>query len=427
MVLALYRERWYGTATEVFKMQMSFRQVSLRLFVGLVLLCATTAMIAQVEQATIVGTLRDTSGAVVEDATVTVVNSGTGERHVTKSDDRRNYLVPALNIGSYELTVEQKGFSTRTVSGITLIVNQVARIDVELEVGQITQRVTVNASAAVVQTDDATISQFISSQAITELPIPANRNLFRLALMGAGMSPGAPSSVTTTSFGPGFGIAAYGQKVQDNWIVLDGAPLKTVMHGEVRMRPSVEALVEFRVEAGYYNADLGTQSGAQIISAIRPGSNAFHGTLFEFLRNSILDAKNFFQSTAVPKLPLRRNNFGGVLSGHIIRNKLFFTTNYEGYIERTSNQAFAVYPTDAMKAGDLSVPYYKPGTIRDALNGGVPFANNLIPASRIAPESQKLSQFFPEPNLPGLFTGTNNYSGKTIDRKSTRLNSSHRL
>jgi len=194
------------------------------------------------------------------------------------------------------------------------------------------------------------------------------------------------------------------------------------MHGEVRMRPSVEALEEFRVEAAYYNADLGTQSGAQIISAIRPGSNTFHGTVFQFLRNDVLDARNFFENPASPKKPLRRNNFGAVLSGRIIRDKLFFTTNYEGYIERSSSQAFGVYPTDAMKQGDLTAPFFHAGgnpnnplmPIRDALNSDAPFPNNQIPSNRIVTQSQKLMQYFLEPNLLGPFTGSNNYSGQTI-------------
>jgi hypothetical protein len=286
-------------------------QISLGLFAGFILLSAAAPMIAQVEQATIVGTVTDKSGAVVGGAAVTVSNKGTGLHRTTKTDDRGNYQVPALDIGSYEVSVEQKGFSKQTVSGIRLIVNQVDRVDVQLQIGQVAQETTVSANAALVQTDDATISQFINQKEITELPIPANRNLFRLALIGGGMSPGPASSVTTSGFGPGFGVAAYGQKVHDNWIILDDAPLKTAMHGEVRMRPSVEALQEFRVEAGFYNADLGTTSGAQIISAIRPGSNQFHGTVFEFLRNDILDAKNFFEAPTLPKQPLRRNISAG--------------------------------------------------------------------------------------------------------------------
>jgi len=250
--------------------------MSLRIFAFLAILGAPLS--AQVEQATILGTVTDSSGDVVPGAPVTVLNSGTGERRATRSDDRGNYQVPALNIGAYEVIVEQPGFRKQTVSGITLVVNQMARIDVKLEVGQVTQELTVKADAQLVQTDDATVSQLINSQEIRELPIPAHRNMFRLALMGGGMSRGPASSVTTSGFGPGSGIAAYGQKVHNNWIILGGAPLRTAMHGEVRMRPSVEALEEFRVEAAYYDADLGTQSGAQIISAIRPGLTIGTGT-----------------------------------------------------------------------------------------------------------------------------------------------------
>ncbi|MDQ2900236.1 MAG: hypothetical protein M3Y07_10590, partial [Acidobacteriota bacterium] len=181
-------------------------------------------------------------------------------------------------------------------------------------------------------------------------------------------------------------------------------------------------LEEFKVEAGFYQADLGVESGAQIISAIRPGTNAFHGTLFEFLRNDVLDAWNFFENPSLPKKPLRRNNFGAVISGRIIRDKLFFTTNYEGYIERSSAQAFAVYPTDALRQGNLSDPFFHAGfnpngpltPIRDVLNGGTPFPNNQIPASRISPQAMKLLQFLPEPNVPGAFTGSNNYTGQTL-------------
>ena len=133
------------------------------------------------------------------------------------------------------------------------------------------------------------------------------------------MSRGPRSSVTTSGFGPGYGIAALGQKMHNNNIILDGAPLRTGIHGMVRMRPSVEAIQEFRVEAGWYNAEYGTQSGAQIITSIRPGTNEFHGTLFHFFRAEELDARNFFENPNLPKRPLTRNTFGGVISGPIVR------------------------------------------------------------------------------------------------------------
>jgi len=392
-----------------------------RIFALSLFLVASLPLSAQVEQATILGAVTDNTGSVAG-ATVTVRNIGAGECRATRTGDRGNYQAQALNIGVYEVSVEHAGFRKETVSGIAIGVNQMACIDVKLEVGAVTQELTVKADAPLVQTDDATVSQLINQRDIRELPIPANRNIFHLALMGAGVSPGPPSTVTTSGFGPGFGIAAFGQKVHNNWIILDGAPLRPAIHGAVRMRPSVEALQEFKVEAGFYQADLGTESGAQIISAIRPGTNEFHGTLFEFLRNDVVDARNFFEDPTQPKRRLRRNNFGAVVSGRILRDKLFFTTNYEGYIERSSIQAFAVYPTYAMKQGDLTAPFFHVGgnlnnpltPIKDALNGGAPFPNNQIPASRISPQSQKLLQFFPEPNLGTAFTGSNDYTGQTI-------------
>jgi hypothetical protein len=390
--------------------------------VAILLGMAVVPVMAQVERATILGTVTDNSGSVVQAVAVTVRNIGTDERRTTKTNERGDYEVPALNIGTYEVSVEHPGFRRALVSGSELVVNQRVRIDAQLQLGAVTQELTVQGAAPLVQTDEATESQLINQREITDLPIPANRNMFRLALMSAGMSRGPASTVTTSGFGPGFGIAAMGQKVHNNWIILDGAPLATAIHGAVRMRPSIEALEEFKVESGLYSAEFGTESGAQIISAIRPGSNQFHGTLFEFLRNDELDAKNSFENPLQPKQPLRRNNFGTVVSGPIIRDKLFFPANYEGYIERVSSQAFAVYPTDRMRRGDLTEPFFHAGLdpasalapVLDPLTGQ-PFPNNQIPSSRIAPQAQKLMQFFPEPNFGGaLFNGSNSYTGTAL-------------
>jgi len=389
--------------------------------VAILLATAVVPAVAQVERATILGTVTDHTGSAVQGAAVTVRNIGTDEQRMTKTNERGDYETPALNIGTYEVSVEHQGFRKYVVSGIELVVNQRARIDAQLQLGAVTQEMTVEGVAPLIQTDDATVNQLINQREITELPIPANRNLFRLALMSAGMSRGPASTVTTSGFGPGFGIAAMGQKVHNNWIMLDGAPLRTAIHGAVRMRPSVEALEEFKVESGFYSAEFGTESGAQIISAIRPGSNQFHGTLFEFMRNDKLDARGFFENPLQPRQPLRRNNFGAVVSGRIIRDKLFFTTNYEGYIERISAQAFAVYPTDRMKQGDLTEPFFRSGMnptgaltpVLDPLTNQ-PFPDNQIPVSRIAPQSLKLMQFFPAPNFgSSLFNGSNNFSGTT--------------
>jgi hypothetical protein len=372
-------------------------------------------------QSSILGTVTDDSGAAVPKASITVTNTGTQQKRSVVSGETGTYEVTALEVGSYEVSAEAPGFRKIQVRGITLEVNQRARVDVKLQIGEVTQQVEVQAGALAVQTDDATISTVIDAAKIRELPIPGNRNLFRLALLAPGMSRGPASSVTTSGFGPGFGIAAMGQKVHNNAILLDGAPLKTSIHGSVRMRPSVEAIEEFRVEAGWYSAEYGTQSGAQIVATIRPGTNAFHGTLFHFLRNDVMDARNFFENPAVPQQPLRRNTFGGVVSGPIIKNRTFFTANVEILKERRSNQGFAIYASPRMRTGDLTEPHFRRADgslipIQD-LQSRAPFPGNQIPASRISPIAVNLMKFWPTPNIaqPSGFNGSNNFGGASRD------------
>jgi hypothetical protein len=379
-------------------------------------------------RSSILGAITDESGAAVAKATVTVLNTGTQQKWTATSGETGLYEVPALEIGTYEVSAEVVGFRKTTVRGIVLQVDQRERVDIRLQVGELTQQVSVEAQALSVNTDDATLSTVIDSAKIRELPLPGNRNLFRLALLAPGMSRGPASSVTTSGFGPGFGIAAMGQKVHNNAIYLDGAPLRTSIHGAVRMRPSVEAIEEFRVEAGWYSAEYGTQSGAQIVATIRPGTNDFHGTAFEFLRNDVLDAHNFFDRPGSAKTPLRRNTFGGVISGPVWipkiyngHNKTFFTFNAEIYRERRSTQGFAIYPTERMKRGDLTEKFFRRADgslipIMD-LDAKAPFPGNQIPASRISPIALKLAQFWPAPNMAQTeFDGTNNYTGVTRNR-----------
>jgi hypothetical protein len=390
----------------------------MRFCVILLLAVSSAALVFGQGRATILGAITDESGGIVPKATITIINTGTQQRRMTEADERGQFETTSLDIGFYDVIAEAAGFQRAVVRGVRLEVDQRARVDLQLKVGEVTQSIEVQAASAVLQTDDATVSTVIDARKIRELPLPGNRNLFRLALLAPGMSRGPASSVTTSGFGPGFGIAAMGQKVHNNAILLDGAPLRTAIHGAVRMRPSVEAIEEFRVEAGWYSAEYGTQSGAQIIATIRPGTNSFHGVAFHFLRNDVLDARNFFEQPGSTKRPLRRNTFGGVVSGPILRNRTFFTANGEFFRERRSTQGFAIYPSQRMRDGDLTEPYFRraDGSLIPILDlsTGAPFPNNRIPASRIAPQAKALMQFYPQPNLTGReFDGTNNFSGAT--------------
>ncbi len=377
----------------------------------------------QANSSSIVGTVTDESGAAIPGASVTVTNTGTQNKRAVETNERGDYSVTALDIGMYEVAAQLEGFSRALATNVRLEVDLVRRQNLTLQIGAVTEQITVQADALTVQTDDVTISTVIDADKIRELPIPGDRNLFRLALLAPGMSRGPRTSVTTSGFGPGYGIAALGQKVHNNNIILDGAPLRTGIHGMVRMRPSVEAIQEFRIEAGWYNAELGTQSGAQIITSIRPGTNEFHGTLFHFFRAEELDARNFFEDNPdIPKRPLTRNTYGGVLSGPIVKNKLFFTVNIESLSERRSGQSFATYPTQPMRNGELTEPFFAGspltdiGTCLDPADASTcgTFANNVIPQSRVSPIARNVMSFWPQPNFGSAqFDGTNNYSGTT--------------
>ena len=375
---------------------------------------------AQSTSSSIIGTVTDESGAAIPGAAVTVTNVGTQAERTVETNERGDYAVTALDIGLYEVAATMEGFSRAVATDVRLEVDLVRRQNLTLQIGAVTEQITVQADAMTVQTDDTTISTVIDESKIRELPIPGDRNLFRLALLAPGMSRGPRSSVTTSGFGPGYGIAALGQKMHNNNIILDGAPLRTGIHGMVRMRPSVEAIQEFRVEAGWYNAEYGTQSGAQIITSIRPGTNEFHGTLFHFFRAEELDARNFFENPNLPKRPLTRNTFGGVISGPIVQNRLFFTANLESLGERRSFQGFGTYPTQLMRNGDLSEPFFasRPvldiATCTDPADAGTcgAFPNHVIPSSRISPVAKRVIPFWPQPNFGNpQFDGRNNFSG----------------
>ena len=377
----------------------------------------------QSTSSSIIGTVTDESGAAVPGAAVTVTNVGTQSVRDVETNERGDYSVTALDIGMYEVVATLEGFSRAVATNVRLEVDLVRRQNLTLQIGAVTEQITVQADAVTIQTDDTTISTVIDEAKIRELPIPGDRNIFRLALLAPGMSRGPRTSVTTSGFGPGYGIAAMGQKVHNNNIILDGAPLRTGIHGMVRMRPSVEAVQEFRVEAGWYNAEYGTQSGAQIITSIRPGTNSFHGTLFHFFRAEELDARNFFENDhSIPKRPLTRNTFGGVLSGPIVKNKLFFTVNVESLGERRSGQSFSTFPTQLMRNGDLTEPFFAGNPILDIATCTDPadpatcgaFPNHVIPQSRISSISKRVIPFWPQPNYGNAqFDGKNNFSGTT--------------
>jgi hypothetical protein len=354
---------------------------------GITLLWAST-LSAQTTSATIVGAVTDQSGSVVAGATVTVRNETTGDTRKVTTNSEGMYTASILPIGRYTVDVEASGFKRSVAGGLTLEVNQTVRVDLQLEVGPVTQTVEVTSAAVLVKTDRSDVGQVIDGKQVVELPLNG-RKFIQLATLGPGAIPVQKVDDIMQTFGGG--IIANGASSNANQITLDGVENQDFLVPRVGVSPSPDAIAEFKVMGATYSAEYGRGAGANINVVIRSGTNDIHGGGFWFHRNDNLDARNFFGITALPEF--KRNQFGGTIGGPIVKNKTFYFGSYEGLRRGRGLTVNAIVPTDAQRSGDLSVgaPIWDPLTTATA--GGqttrTPFAGNRIPANRIAAESAK--------------------------------------
>jgi hypothetical protein len=304
------------------------------------LLCALVVpAFAQVDQGRIAGTIRDESGAVIPGATVTAKNDRTGEERSALSGDRGEYLIVALRPSTYTVTAELTGFSKTESTGVQLAVGQTLTIDLLLKPAGVAQELTVSAAASenLVETSTASMSANVDVREVANLPING-RQLSQLYLQ----APGAQN----TGNGQYGDIRFNGRAVEQNAIRFDGIEASGIISAApgvigaelvspFKLQSSLENVQEFRVESNNYTAEFGTGTGGQVSVVTKSGSNAFHGSAFEFIRNDVLDARNFFDRVVKPgddpKLPLRMNQFGGSIGGPIVKGKIFFFGSYEGY------------------------------------------------------------------------------------------------
>lgn len=369
------------------------------------------------------GEIRDASGAVIGGATLTLTNAATNATRSTESNDSGSYAFPALQPGVYSLRAEKEGFKAFVQTGIPIEVQQRARIDIALQIGSITEFVEVSASGALLQTENATVGTVIENKRIVELPLNG-RNALQLVALAPNVSFGFPSAGQADSRQGGVrsaqSIAVGGQRAQFNRFTLDGVENTDPNFNTFVVMPSVDALQEFKVQTGIYPAEFG-RGATQINISTKGGGNEYHGTLFYFLRNEVLDAKNYaFTSARPPKDPFKWNQFGFTLSGPVSipkivdgRNRLFFMTNYEWFRQRRNVQAVSSVPTQAMHQGNFNDVVNTPNdairtqgifdprtrSIQNGVITALPFANNTIPTTRIHPISQKMLEFLPLPNL----------------------------
>ncbi len=333
-----------------------------------VLLASVTPARGQETTATITGTVTDPSGAPITGATVTTTNQDSGTKWTTKTDDTGLYYLTRIPVGRYDLKVESAGFQTAARSAFTLVLNQVARVDVQLSVGQVSQVVEVTLTPPILQTDATDLGTLIDSRATVELPL-ATRDINELTLLAPGVvSPNIFAfQAPQTTFGTGRPYVN-GAREQDNNFSLDGMDTNQPDNNEVAYVPSPDAVQEFNLIAGNASADFGNYIGGVVVETLKSGTNQFHGDLWEFLRNTDLNA-NSWQNKAVtyfdlqpngngnvlPRPPLQWNDFGSTLGGPIIKNKLFFFADWQGSLYNTPANSVNFSPIPAAyRTGDFS-------------------------------------------------------------------------
>ncbi len=357
---------------------------------AMALVAAATAS-AQTATGQITGSVQDQSGAVMRKVKVTVTNQDTGLTRSTNTNEQGDYVVPLLPVGRYIVTGEQSGFKVAVQSDVRLNVDQIQRVDLQLEPGNLTETVEVKAAAVTLDTGSASVGQTITEKQVTELPLNG-RNFIQLLFLGAGAVE-AGGEQGAMRQGVGNAISIMGSRPTSNNFMIDGTSNVDTALGTPAAILSVDAIQEFKEQTTTYSAQYGF-SANQINLVSKSGTNTFHGTAFGFIRNEAFDARNFFDSPTADKPQLDQKQGGGVIGGPIWRNKTFFLFNYEGTRIKRGFSSFYTVPNPDNLAGRFS------STIIDPVSGQ-PFPNNTIPSSRFSRLAQLAlrSNWWPAPNI----------------------------
>jgi hypothetical protein len=414
-------------------------------FIVGVMMIAASGLQAQVESGKVVGTVRDASGAVVAGASVTLVNPATNATRSVRTESDGEFVITGLPSGEYTVTVEHEGFKKVVQVPFKLDVNQVIRVDLTLVVGSINERVEVTAAEPLIEAETSSLGQVVEEQRVRELPLNG-RNFVELAYLSPGVNAGPSGAVQQGGIpenqrGTG-SIQANGLTATNNNFLLNGFDNNEQQIGIQVIQPAIDAIQEFKVQTNNFGADIG-RGGAVVNVLLKSGSNQFHGNLYEFLRNSVFDAKNFFDDPAAPIVPFKQNQFGGTIGGPIVKNKLFFFADYQGTRIRQSQTDISSVPLSSAQSGERGGDFsdilgpqdtdpithqpifdalgrpvfinevYDPaslhpdGVTRDGFGfdpiTGLPISGqaNIIPQNRLDSAALNVMQLFPNPNLDG--------------------------
>jgi hypothetical protein len=403
--------------------------------------CFLSAAFAQVERASLTGTVSDKTGAVLPDVAVKVTNESTNTSINLSTDAAGAFRAVNLTPGSYAVEAEKTGFQRYMTKGLVLQVAQEARLDIQLALGGVEQTVEVGAEAPLMQTEGSTVGQVIDTKPIETLPLNG-RNIVQLAVLAPGVTGLSYAQTGTINAGArpdelrpgGTTILANGARDSSNQLLLDGIDNTEMISQTFVVRPAVEGVQEFKVITNNAGAEYGRAGGAVLVTSTRSGGNAVHGSAFEYLRNSALDAKNFFDRADRPIPEYQLNQFGGSISGPIFRNKTFFFADYEGYREKQGQTKVITVPTTAEKLGDFTGiaknGIFDPSTTTAVTNAGgattytrTPFPNNMIPANRFDPLAAKIVALYPSPQTGALVNNfiANPEKLSNVDRADLRV------
>lgn len=413
--------------------------------------CLALNAAAQVNNASVTGLVTDTAGAVVPNASVTLKNKATNVETTATTDSSGYYTFASVPVGAYTVTVERQGFKRVVLEEVKLEVGQKARVDAALEVGAVTETVTVT-SATLLTTQEATTGGVIENRMVAQLPL-SGRNWDDLI----SLVPGVQSDRYTeegggTANGRTGGANVHGVRSLQNNFVLDGVDNNSISENVQELttqvaRPSVDSIQEFKVSTNPYSAENGRSPGALVSVTTKSGTNVFHGTLYEFHRNRVFDANNFFNNRAGARKPQNiQNQFGGNIGGPVVHDKAFFFFNYEGTrirkgVTRLGNVPLAneirgdfsnaAAVANRIAGGAYATLFDRVGDCRalvpSAFNANGSFINNQIPAQCLDPLAQKILALLPAPNAvpgtgplnlnnfirnPGIQDDTDSYTGR---------------
>ena len=389
------------------------------IFVLVLVLCTVADVIAQQPLGTIVGTVTDQTGARLSAATVVVTNTEMELSKTVLTNATGDYSVPYLLNGIYLVKVEHPGFRTGVMKQVVLETAQTLRADIRMQLGEVKEVMEVAATSIALQTDTASVGTTIDSQSVKELPLNG-RTFAQLATLVPGVAPQGSINIATDrrrgSVGTSFAITANGFSDVQNSFIYDGEPAMDLDSYNFAFSLSIDAIAEFRVQTSTSSSAYGGAPGAQVDVTTKSGTNAFHGTLWEFNRNDALAARNYFSTK---KARLNRNQFGANLGGPIRKDKAFFFFNWESgrQIQGTSGQLLSVPPTP-FQTGDFSSLLGR-GIIVNDPSTGQPFLNNQIPISRVDPNAGKFLSFTPAPNRSSDALGANNFLTNSFSMRTS--------